>query len=132
VLVGALGLSDTAPVYASALIEGFAILPLAPVHGKMEIAADGSVTFRWIRRTRIDAGWRDGVDQVLGEQQEQYRVSLYGDGSPVGEWTSFENRIVFGATQWEALAIAANAGITAEIRQVGRHAQSPPLIIEGN
>ncbi len=132
VLVGALGLADTAPVYASALIEGLAIAPLAPVHGEMEIAADGSVTFRWLRRTRIDAGWREGVDQVLAEQQEQYRVSLYGDGLPVGEWTSFENRIVFGVTQWVALAIATNAGITAEIRQVGRHAQSPPLIIEGN
>jgi len=132
VLVGALGLADTAPVYASALIEGLAIVPLAPVHGEMEIAADGSVTFRWLRRARIDAGWRDGVDQVLAEQQEQYRVSLYGDGLPVGEWTSFENRIVFGATQWEALAIATNARITAEVRQVGRHAQSAPLIIESN
>lgn len=128
----AVGLGDLAPISASALIDGLGIVPFTPVHGEMNVLPDGSVEFRWCRRSRIDSGWRDGVDQVLAEQQEQYRVSLYADGLLVAEQTSFESRIEFSATQWAELAVAANARITAEIGQVGRHAQSQPLIIIGS
>lgn len=128
----AIGLGDPAPVSASALINGLAIAPFTPVHGEMIVLADGSVEFRWSRRSRIDSGWRDGVDQVLAEQQEQYLVSLYVDGLPVADRTSFESRIAFSPTQWAEFSVAANARITAEIRQVGRHAQSQPLIIIGS
>ena len=128
-IVEALGLADTAAASASVTVQGLAIKPLAPVHGAFELAADGSVTARWVRRSRIDLGWRDGVDQVMAEQQEQYLISVAADNIPVGEFMSSEDRIIFSAATWSELGIAANAVVTANIRQVGQHAQSDPLII---
>lgn len=127
--VEAVGLADAVPAVASTPILGLATTPLAPVHGSMQIAADGAIALRWLRRSRIDSGWRDGVDQILAEDIEQYRVSLIADGLSVAEWISVENQIRVSAEQRAELGISANAAITAEIRQVGRHALSSPLII---
>ena len=128
-MVEALGLADKVPASASATVQGLAIKPLAPVHGTLDVDADGSVTARWVRRSRIDLGWRDSVDQVMAEQQEQYLISVAADNIVVGEYLSSENSITFTAVTWSELGIAANAVATADIRQVGRHAQSGPLII---
>jgi hypothetical protein len=129
VYVEALGLADSAAALASLPIRGLATTPFAPVHGAIDIAADGSVAIRWVRRSRIDLGWRDGVDQILAEEKEQYRLTLFADGLPVAEWASFESRLEVNAAQSAELGIAANAPVTAEIRQVGRYALSKPLII---
>ena len=34
----------------------------------------------WVRRTRLDGGWRPLVDAPLGESSEEYRVYIY-DGA---------------------------------------------------
>jgi Putative phage tail protein len=128
--VEALGLADLVPVSASITVQALSTKPLAPVHGRFATASDGSVTVSWIRRSRIDAGWRDGVDQALSEQQEQYLVSLAVNGIPIGEWTSLESHIVFSSAQWAAFEIPQNAPVVAEIRQIGRHAQSGPLSVD--
>lgn len=125
--VEALGLGDLAPVSALINVQALSTKPLAPVHGRFANASDGSVTLSWIRRSRIDAGWRDGIDQSLAEQQEQYLVSLAANGVQIGEWTCFESRIVFTPLQWPAFDIPQNAIVLCEIRQVGRFAQSEPL-----
>jgi Putative phage tail protein len=122
--VEALGLGDLVPVSASTTVQALSTKPLAPVHGRFATALDGSVTVSWIRRSRIDAGWRDGIDQTLSEQQEQYLVSLAVNGLPIGQWTCLESRIAFSPTQWADLEIPQNAVVFAEIRQIGRHAQS--------
>ncbi len=127
--IEALGLGDNVPVAASVTVEALAIRPLVPVHGSSAVLNDGSVMFRWVRRSRIDAGWRDGVDQLLAEQAEQYRVLLTADGSPVGEWTVPESSVTFSPATWAALAIPQDAEIIAKIFEVGRHAVSPPLAI---
>ncbi len=128
-IVEALGLADAVPVAASASIQGIAIRPLAPVHGAFSVSEGGTVTIHWVRRSRIDSGWRDGVDQMMAEQQEQYLISLAADGTQVAQYTSFETSITFSAAQWSDLGIAQNAIVTAEVRQIGRYAQSGSLII---
>lgn len=125
--VEALGLADLAPVSTSVAVQALATKPMPPVHGCFAPGSDGSVMLSWIRRSRIDAGWRDGIDQMMAEQQEQYLVALAANGFPVGEWTVYENRLAFSSTQWTALGIPQNSSVTAEIRQIGSHAQSAPL-----
>jgi Putative phage tail protein len=127
VVIEALGVGDVQPVLASATIQALATKPLAPVHGHFGRSGDGSVNLSWIRRSRIDAGWRDGIEQVLAEQEEQYLVSLAADGVPIGDWTILQNSLRFEAAQWAAFGIPENASVFAEIRQIGRHAQSDPL-----
>lgn len=128
--IEALGLGDANAVSASALVDALAITPLAPVHGVVIAYADGSVSLQWIRRSRIDSGWRDGVDQVMGEGQEQYVISLSADGAFVGEWTTVDSSLLFEAAQWSAFDISASAAVTFAVRQVGRHAQSEPLYVD--
>jgi hypothetical protein len=128
-IVEAMGLGDVSPVSAMALIQGLAVRPLVPVHGSFSLSPNGSVGVHWVRRSRIDPGWRDGVDQLLSEDQEQYLISLNVSGASVGEYMSFEPGIMFSAAAWAELGIAENAIVTAAIRQVGRYAQSNPLII---
>ncbi len=127
--VEAFGLSDLVPASASLTVQALSTMPMAPVHGRFATDPDGSVALSWIRRSRIDAGWRDGVDQALAEQQEQYLISLAVDGIPIDEWTSLESRIVFGPAQWAEFEIPQNASVVAGIRQIGRYAQSNPLLV---
>ncbi len=125
--VEALGLGDPVAVSESVLVDALAITPPMPVHGAAKRNADGSVSVQWVRQSRVDLGWRDGVDQIMAEGQEQYVVGLTADGAFVGEWTTVEPRLFFGPSEWAALAIAGNAAVTFAVRQIGRHAQSEPL-----
>lgn len=42
--------------------------------------AQANVTINWVRRTRIDGGWRSGVDVPLGEASESYEVEVWNAG----------------------------------------------------
>lgn len=128
--IEALGLGDLHAVQASALVDALTITPPAPVHGAATAYTDGSVILRWVRRSRMDSGWRDGVDQVMVEGQEQYVVRLSADGTFVREWTTVASNLFFEPAQWAALAIAADAAVTFAVLQVGRHAQSEPLYVD--
>jgi hypothetical protein len=129
VQVEALGLGDVSPARASAHIKAHAITPLAPVHGALRWTADGGLLARWVRRSRIDNGWKDGVDQVMAEEREHYRVMLFVDDSPIGEWIVDTPQFSLGSSQSLGLALAEAGHIRAEIRQLGRFAQSAPLVI---
>src|SRR3546814_12247240 len=48
---------------------GQALRPLSPVHAQIRPDGAGGLTIGWTRRSRIDTGWRDHVDQPLGETQ---------------------------------------------------------------
>ncbi|MBB4212676.1 phage tail protein [Rhodothalassium salexigens] len=56
--------------------------PLAPVH--VQARRDGDdLIWSWIRRTRLDAPWLDGVDAPLGEGAEAYEVDILDDQGAV-------------------------------------------------
>src|SRR3546814_7573710 len=46
----------------------------------------GGVTAAWTRRSRLDTGWRDGIDLPLGESRELYRVATLPAVAGVGPW----------------------------------------------
>ena len=56
--------------------------PFAPVHVTGLRNGFSDLTISWIRRSRVDAEWRDGVGIPLGEESELYEVDIL-DGSTV-------------------------------------------------
>lgn len=127
--VEAIGLGDGQPVTAEAMVEALAITPLQPVHGEARKRSDGSIAARWIRRSRIDFGWRDGVDQPLVEESERYLISLFAGSMPVSEWLSDESRLLLDAATIVQLELQPEASLSLQVRQVGRYAQSDALVI---
>ena len=67
---GGTALADE-PVPADAV----ALRPLSPVHGHRADDGAGGLWVRWVRRSRVDPGWRDAVDLPLGEGREACRVA---------------------------------------------------------
>lgn len=128
--IEAIGLSDQYPVLASATVQALAATPLAPVHGVVTRSGDGSILLEWKRRSRIDRGWVDGVDQALGEDREEYAISLEVDGAGVGQWNSSESRLLLLGAEIAALNLVANSPLSFAVRQIGRFAQSDPLVID--
>lgn len=73
--------------------------------------AAGNITINWTRRTRVDGGWRDGVDAPLGETAESYEVDVYASGAyatlkrtltsstPTVAYTAAQQTTDFGGTQ---------------------------------
>ncbi len=104
---------------------GRALRPLSPVHGRIRPDGAGGMTIGWTRRSRVDAGWRDHVDQPLGETRELWRVSLVPPVPGVGPWERASPALNIGADELAALA----PGHAFEIRQMGDFAQSPPLFL---
>ncbi|MDA0307506.1 MAG: glycoside hydrolase TIM-barrel-like domain-containing protein [Proteobacteria bacterium] len=62
--------------------RGNNLKPFAPVHVKGVRDSSGNLTISWIRRSRADGEWRDGVGIPLGEESEIYEVDIL-DGSNV-------------------------------------------------
>ena len=100
-----------------------ALRPLAPVHGQVRADGSGGVTIGWVRRSRADTGWRDHVDQPLGESHEVWRITLSPPVPGIGPWESASPMLNIGAAELAALP----PGCTIEIRQAGDFALSPPL-----
>ncbi len=63
--------------------QGNNLKPFAPVHVKGVRDGAGNLTLSWIRRSRIDNQWRDGVDIPLGEENERYEIEILDGGDVV-------------------------------------------------
>jgi hypothetical protein len=82
--------------------------PFAPVHVKSLRDGCGNLTISWVRRSRVDAEWRDGVDIPLGEESERYELDIM-DGatvkrtiattSPTASYSAAEQTADFGSMQ---------------------------------
>lgn len=102
---------------------GRALRPLAPTHGLIRADGVGGVTIGWVRRSRVDTGWRDHVDQPLGEGHEAWRIALSPAVPGIGPWESASPTLHVGAADLAMMP----PGCTIEIRQAGDFALSPPL-----
>ncbi|OZA55158.1 MAG: hypothetical protein B7X78_10995 [Sphingomonadales bacterium 39-62-4] len=127
--VEAQGLGDALPISTTALVEGLAITSLSPVHGKLLRNLDGSVDLEWKRRSRLDLGWIDGVDQAQMEDAESYRVTLHVEDRVLREWISAAPLLRISATDMAAFSIPQGALLMFHIRQIGRFAQSSALTL---
>lgn len=123
----AFGFGDSQPVTASAYMRALTITPPAPVHGEIRMTPDGGVAARWIRRSRIDNGWNDGVDQIMAEEAELYRVRLFADSNLIGEWVRSVPNLVLTGDEMSFEGAPPKPVLTAEVVQIGRFAPSKPL-----
>lgn len=82
--------------------------PFAPVHVKGTRNGSGDLTIDWIRRSRVDAEWRDGVGIPLGEESEAYEVDILDGGnvvrtievtSPTASYSAADQTTDFGSAQ---------------------------------
>jgi hypothetical protein len=64
------------PVETRMVVSGRSVLPIAPVHLRAAIAADGSASVTWVRRSRAGWSWVDGIDAALGEELEAWDVRI--------------------------------------------------------
>jgi hypothetical protein len=130
VTLDAQGLGDAAPVTTVVVAAGRAITPLPPVHGDVVKDDSGNFDLYWKRRSRLDLGWVDGVDQAQAEDQESYRVGLYADDGILREWTVTENRLRISASEMTASGAPQNSFVTVKVQQIGRFALSGPLTFD--
>jgi len=113
VRVMASGVADAVPVEARATVDGRSIRPPAPVRLAWR---EGVV--RWVRRSRLGWTWADRVDVPLGEEREEWRVTVVrADGA---------RRDLVTATNSVAVDLA--RGDRMEVRQRGTWAESLPAI----
>ncbi len=123
------GLGDTSPFIANATIDGLAVKPLSPVHGRAVRKSDGSIDVSWVRRSRLDIGWVDGVDQAMAEDREAYQVEMTVNDVVLKEWTVDGSSISLSAAELAGFGVSGGAQTVFHIRQIGRFAQSPSLQI---
>lgn len=62
--------------------------PLSPVHLRAVRLENGDIEFSWIRRTRIDGDLWEVQDVPLGEESEEYVVSILGADAPLRSLSS--------------------------------------------
>ncbi len=77
------GYDDPAVVHRVDAIAGIGLRPYAPVHLAAVRHGSGDISLSWIRRTRIDGDSWVSVDVPLGEEGEDYLVTVLLDGEPV-------------------------------------------------
>ena len=123
--IAAVGAGDSAPVFASVADPGRSRRPLAPVHPEAVLAPDGSLTLGWTRRARGAWGWVDGVETPLVEESEGYEVGAGLVTAPLRTWASAAPSLVLTAADRAALP----PGTPLWVRQLGRHARSPALLL---
>lgn len=126
--IAGVGLGDDQPAYAALANAGLGRKPLAPVHLKTTRGTDGSVLLEWTRRARGAWDWFDGVDTPLVEEFEMYRVGLGPVEAPSGTWEVNVPRLLLDGETHAALATA-HPGAPLWVRQVGRYAQSDPVLL---
>lgn len=106
-------------------MAGRALRPLAPVHGRLSPDGAGGATAGWVRRSRVDTGWRDQVDLPVGENREAWRVALAPPVPGIGPWELSSPVLAIAAGELATVP----PGTALEVRQVGDFALSPPLFI---
>jgi len=124
----AIGRGDADPVEATVVLDGITLRPLAPVHPRRQVLADGTWRLRWTRRAR--GGWTllDGVDVPLVEQTERYLVTLGSIGAPAALWWTATAQLELTPTTIADLSARLPGGLL-QVRQQGTSAMSEPLLL---
>lgn len=125
--VAATGVGDVVPAEAAGDVDGRAMLPLSPVHLRVEGSAAAGVSARWVRRSRLGWEWADGADAPLVEEREVWHVEILAGDRPI----RIEDR---PSPFWSAspetiaadLAVAGGDPLTLRVRQRGTHGLGRP------
>lgn len=78
---------------------GKGLKPCLPVHLVAARQPNGDWLLRWVRRTRVDGLWRDGVDAGLGEASEAYELEILQGATVRRTMASATPAITYSAAQ---------------------------------
>lgn len=93
--------------------------PYAPAHIKGTRNSGGDLAISWIRRTRLEAPWSDGVDAPLGEASEAYQIDILDGGGALKRTLSAgTGAITYLATDQVADFGAAQSSIRVRVYQI--------------
>jgi hypothetical protein len=107
---------------ADVILSAESLRPLAPAGLRATVLGNGDVELRWTRRSRSGWAWLDEVDVPIGEEREEYSVTLTGAAGSA-EFTSRDPQLTIAADQ----LTAAGPGLaTVQVRQIGDWAASRP------
>lgn len=124
----ALGHADPQPVRSPVSSEGATLRPLSPVRARMSENVDGGLSIAWTRRARGAWSWPDEVEIPLMESREGYEVRFIDADVVAIVWEVPEAHLDIDAAT--ATSLRAKPGpATFEIRQIGDHARSLPLLL---
>lgn len=133
--VGALGgsvrvkagsVGDVEPTTADLPITAESLRPPSPVHLAATRLANGDIHIRWVRRSRLGWLWASGSDTPLGEENEIYRLALWGAG--------FERHLTTGSPSYlytfaEQAADGLTGALSVSVMQIGTYAVSRPATL---
>lgn len=129
VRVIAAGIADPEPSEQRQQHPGRGILPIAPVHIRANVLANGDTEIGWVRRGRAGWRWLDGVDAPLAEEVERYRVALTPGGGPERVFEQSDARYTYSAADPAADRARGAQTLRVEICQVGNFGLSRPAAI---
>jgi hypothetical protein len=112
------GLAEEDGTGATIAYQAIALKPYAPVHVQGLRDASGNLTVSWVRRARVDAGWRDNVDVPLDEPNECYDVEAWYMGALARAWQVNSATIIYNASEQMADMGIVPAVLTIKIWQV--------------
>ena len=122
-------IGDDVPAVANRQIRKLALVPRSPVHGKVEVSEIGDLQISWIRRSRVDLGWRDYVELPTGEDNELYNIEFFAGSIAVGVRRSSVPELRVSSNDFAAWGLPSNAVVDIHIRQLGRYDRSEPLVL---
>lgn len=126
ITISAMGRGDDIPVFRSIDDPGRALKPWSPVHPCFAFQQNGDLEIGWTRRSRAGLMWPDYVEIPLAEETERYRVRI-GDqifAEPVVPVA------IMAAADVQAFRDQGASSLSVEIRQIGQHYISDPLLFE--
>ncbi len=124
VTLSVIGRGDDIPVLRSIENPGRALKPWSPVHPYSTFRNDGDLEIGWTRRSRAGLIWPDNVEIPLAEEVEKYRVWI---GNEIVDEPHVPVTVVSAATV-QAYRDVSVSSLLVEVRQIGRHNVSDPLL----
>ncbi len=92
--------------------------PFAPVHVTGVRDGSANLTISWVRRSRVDAEWRDGVDIPLGEESERYEVEIYSGLTLKRTLTATSPTVAYSAAQQVTDFGSAQSSVSVKVYQL--------------
>lgn len=126
VTVAAHGPGDLAvPSSVNRAANGEAMRPLSPANLAAAFGDDGTLTVRWVRRSRLAWAWLDDVDTPPDPSLRGYRLTVLGSTATVERDCTVEQATLSAAE----VASLGGGPIEIQVRQVGTLALSRPATV---